>query len=105
MGARRTERLSGLFMAAMGTLLTVWIWHLAISERRLYPKAAILGPVLTITGLGLIIFPGYRLERIERGEDLDRLSGAAQITLRWWGILAIAVGSGLINFAALKGWK
>jgi hypothetical protein len=105
MGARRTERLSGLFMAAMGTLLIVWIWYLAISERHLYPKVAILGPVLTIMGLGLIIFPGYRLERIARGEDLDRLSGAAQITLRWWGILAIAVGSGLINLAALKGWK
>jgi hypothetical protein len=105
MTTRRMERLCGVFMAVTGTLLIVGNWHLALSQRRFYPKVAILGPVLTIIGLGLIIFPGYRAERLARGEDLDRLSGAALITSRWWGVLAIAVGSGLINLAALKGWR
>ncbi|AFY94443.1 hypothetical protein [Chamaesiphon minutus] len=105
MTTRRIERLGGVFIAVMGTLLTVWNWHLALSEGRFYPIVAILGPVLAIIGIGLIIFPGYRTERLARGEDLDRSSGTALITARWWGVLAIAVGSGLINLAALKGWK
>lgn len=105
MTTRRMERSCGLVIAVIGTLLTVWNWHLALSEGRFYEQAAMMGPILTIMGLGLIVFPGYRTERLTRGEDLDRLSGTALITARWWGVLAIAVGSGLINLAALKGWK
>jgi hypothetical protein len=105
MTMRRQERLNGVVIAVMGTLLTVGHWHSVLSKGRFSQKLAILGPVLAIIGLALIIFPGYRSERLARGEDLEQLSGAALITARWWGVLAIAVGCGLINLAALKGWK
>jgi hypothetical protein len=105
MTTRRMERLGGIVIAVMGMLLTVWNWHLALSEGRFYEHAAIFGPVLTIMGLGLVIFPGYRTKRQACSENLDRLSGAASIAAQWWGLLAIAVGSGLINLAALKGWR
>jgi hypothetical protein len=104
MVSRRMERLGGLFIATMGTLLTGWNWYLALAEGRFYLNAALLGPAFAIIGLGLILFPGYRNERIERGEDISQLSGAALITPRWWGIMAISLGSGLINLAVLKGW-
>ncbi len=103
MRSRRMERFGGLFIGVMGTFLTIWNWHLALAAGHFYVKAAILGPAFTILGLGLVLFPGYRMERSERGEDISQLSGVALITPRWWGLLAIAIGSGLINLAILKG--
>lgn len=105
MVSRSMERLGGLFIATLGSLLTLWNWHLALSAGHFYPKIAILGPIFTMMGLGLILFPGYRTERIDRGEDLTQLSGLALLTPRWWGILAISIGSGLVNLGALKGWQ
>jgi hypothetical protein len=105
MVSRRTERLGGLFIATLGSLLTIWNWHLALSEGHFYPKVALIGPAFTVMGLGLILFPGYRTERLARGEDISQLSGVALLTPRWWGILAISLGSGLVNLGALKGWQ
>lgn len=105
MVSRQQERLGGLFIATMGTILTVWTWQSALSDGRFYVKAAMLGPAFTVIGLGLLLFPGYKTERIQRGEDISQLSGAALMTPRWWGILAMAMGSGFMNLAVLKGWQ
>jgi hypothetical protein len=105
MVSRQRERFGGLFIATIGASLTVWTWHSAIYAGSFYLKAAMLGPAFTVIGLGLILFPGYRTERIERGEDISQLSGYQLMTPRWWGILAISLGSGLINLAVLKGWQ
>jgi hypothetical protein len=105
MVSRQKERFGGLFIATMGAILTIWTWYSAIYEGHFYLKAAMLGPVFTIIGLALILFPGYRTERIERGEDISQLNGYALITPRWWGIMAISLGSGFINLAVLKGWQ
>jgi hypothetical protein len=104
MVSRRNERLGGLFMAAIGVLLTIWTWRSAIDRGHYYLLTAIGAPAFTIIGIALILVPGYRTERLGRGEDLDLLSGWALITARWWGILAIALGSGFINLAILKDW-
>jgi hypothetical protein len=103
--SRRRERFGGLSIATLGASLTLWNWHLALSDGRFYVKAALLGPAFTIIGLGLVLFPGYRTERIERGEDIARLTGLALLTPRWWGIIAISLGSGLVNLGTLKGWQ
>jgi hypothetical protein len=105
MVSRQKERFGGIFIATMGILLTIWNWHIALSEGHFYMKAAILGPAFTVIGLGLVLFPGYQAERLARGEDISQLSGAALLTPRWWGILAISVGSGVLNLAILKGWQ
>ena len=105
MVSRRMERLGGVFIATLSAILTIWNWHLALSEGHFYLKAALIGPAFTIIGLGLILFPGYRTERIERGEDITQLTGIALLTPRWWGILAISMGSGLVNLGTLKGWQ
>jgi hypothetical protein len=103
MVSRRMERLGGLFIATLSTILTIWTWNSAIYGGYFYPKAATIGPAFTTIGIALILFPGYRNERIERGEDIQRLSGSELVTPRWWGILAIALGSGFLNLAVLKG--
>jgi hypothetical protein len=105
MVSRRMERLGGVFIATLSAILTIWNWHLALSEGHFYLKAALIGPAFTIIGLGLILVPGYRTERIERGEDTTQLTGIALLTPRWWGILAISLGSGLVNLGTLKGWQ
>ncbi len=105
MVSRRMERLGGVFIATLSAILTIWNWHLALSEGHFYLKAALIGPAFTMIGLGLILFPGYRTERIERGEDITQLTGIGLLTPRWWGILAISLGSGLVNLGTLKGWQ
>jgi hypothetical protein len=105
MVSRQKERFGGLFIATIGAILTIWNWHVAISAGHFYAKAAMIGPAVTIIGLALVLFPGYKTERIERGEDISQLTGIQLLTPRWWGVLAIALGSGFINLAALKGWQ
>jgi hypothetical protein len=105
MGSRRNERLGGVLIATIGAILTIWTWRSALAEGHYYLLAAMGGPAFAIIGIALILVPGYRTERRQRGEDLDLLSGWELITARWWGILAIAVGSGFINLAILKDWR
>jgi Ni/Fe-hydrogenase subunit HybB-like protein len=103
--SRRMERFGGLLIATLSASLTIWNWQLAIYEGHFYFHAALIGPTFTMIGLGLLLFPSYRIERIERGEDLEQLNGFALLTPRWWGIISISLGSGLINLGALKGWQ
>jgi hypothetical protein len=105
MVSRQMERFGGLFITTIGATMSIWNWHVAINQGHFSMNAALLGPAFTVIGLGLVIFPGYRTERIERGEDISQLTGAAMLTPRWWGILAIAIGSGLANFGILSNWK
>ena len=105
MGLRKKEQFGGLLMATIGATLTIWNWHVAISEGHFYVKAAMIGPAFTTLGLALVMFPGYMTERVERGEDISQLIGLQLLTPRWWGILAISIGSGFINLAVLKGWQ
>ncbi len=105
MVSRQKERFGGLFIATIGAILTIWNWHLAISAGHFYAKAAMFGPAVTIIGLALVLVPGYKTERIDRGEDISQLTGIQLLTPRWWGILAISLGSGFINLAVLKGWQ
>ena len=105
MGLRKKEQFGGLLMATIGAMLTIWNWHVAISEGHFYVNAAMIGPAFTTLGLALALFPGYMTERVERGEDISQLIGLQLLTPRWWGILAISIGSGFINLAVLKGWQ
>ncbi len=105
MVSRQTERFGGLFIATIGAILTIWNWNMALHEGHFYFKAAFAGPAFTALGLGLVIFPGYRTERLERGEDISQLSGLALLTPRWWGVLAIAFGVGLANVGLMYGLK
>ena len=104
MVSRQQERLGGLFIATIGTILTIWTWQSALADGHFYVKGALLGPAFSTIGVGLFVFPGYKTERIDRGEDISQLSGAGLITPRWWVILVAAIVSGCVNLAASKGW-
>lgn len=95
---RWQQRLGGflVFLACSGFI--AWGWHTAIHEGYYYPRAALMFPMLATVGAGALLFPGYKQERIDRGEDISQLSGSQLITARWWIILAIGLGAGVINW-------
>ncbi|MBO0860792.1 MAG: hypothetical protein J2P21_20365 [Chloracidobacterium sp.] len=59
-------------------------------------------PAFCVVGLGLILFPGYREERVARGEDISKLDGLKLITARWWGILVVALVVGIGNYILIS---
>ena len=95
------QRMGGAFMALVGGGFTLWIWHTALSLGHFSAKGALVMPAFFVLGAALVVFPGYRQERLARGEDISRLSGWHLITTRWRTILAIALLSGIANFVLL----
>lgn len=99
---RWKQRLGGFLIAAIGGVGTVWTWQRALSEGYFYLKASMVLPAFLVVGLALIAIPGYKEERIERGEDISGLSGVELITPRWWVVLVVALSAGFGNFLLLN---
>jgi hypothetical protein len=94
--SRSIQRLGGIFIFAVAMGMAAIAWRQAHAEPRFSLAGAFLGPAFAVMGIGLVLWPGYREERIARGEDVSMLEGAALITPRWWAIL----GAGLLAGAA-----
>jgi hypothetical protein len=99
---RRDQQLVGLFIAVLGAGFTGWTWYTALHEGYFNRKASMLFPAFLVLGLGMIVFPGYREERIARGEDISRMKGWKLITIRWWAILIIAFVAAGVNYLLLS---
>ncbi len=102
LGPRWRQQLGGLVAALVGGALSVWTWYTAVYEGYYYDKASVIFPAFCILGLALVAFPGYREERLARGEDISALSGVRLITRRWWTILVVALAAGFANYALLS---
>jgi hypothetical protein len=103
--SRLKQQIGGIVMALIGAGFTAWNWRTALSDGYYYPKASMLFPAFCIVGLGLILFPGYREERVARGEDISELDGWKLITARWWGILVVALVVGIGNYLLLSSFS
>ncbi len=99
---RWKQRLGGALIAAIGGGGTLWIWHVAKSEGYIYLKASVLLPAFLVLGLAMVAIPGYKEERLARGEDLSAMSGAQLLTPRWWAVLVIALAVGFGNLLLLQ---
>ena len=99
---RWKQRLGGALIAAIGGGGTLWTWHLARSEGGVYLKASLLMPAFLVLGLAMIAIPGYKEERLARGEDISNLAGVRLLTPRWWVVLVIALAAGLGNRLLLQ---
>lgn len=99
---RWKQSLGGALIAIVGAGGTAWIWYIAQTEGYFYFKASTLMPAFMVLGLGLVIFPGYKEERIARGEDISGLSGIQLLTPRWWAILLLCLVAGIGNYALLR---
>lgn len=98
MDDRTKEIIGGVFIFIVSAGLYFYNWYLIENNDYYYPKAMFFSGAMMITGLALILFPGYRTERKNRGEDIQNLSGIALLTAKWWTILVIALAFGLANW-------
>ena len=87
---RNWERAGGLFIALAGGWVTYFAWQ-AAHQQHSFLSVGAAGPGFVLIGLGLLAFPGYRSERIARGESLDGLEGWALITPRWRFVAVLAM--------------
>jgi hypothetical protein len=102
MGSRRKQQLGGLLIALLGAGFTGWTWYTALYQGYFYRKASMVFPAFFVLGLGMILFPGYKEERIGRGEDISHMKGRELITPRWWAILIIAFVAAGMNYLLLS---
>jgi ABC-type Fe3+-siderophore transport system permease subunit len=99
---RWKQQLGGLFIALIGAGFTAWTWRTALNDGYYYVRSSMVFPAVCVVGLGLILFPGYRDERIVRGEDISEMNGWELITARWWAILVVALVVGVGNYFLLS---
>ncbi len=99
---RWKQRLGGAIIAAIGGGGTRWLWRVARSEGYVHLKASVLLPAFLVLGLAMVAIPGYKEERLARGEDLSRLSGTQLLTPRWWAVLVLALAAGFGNLLLLR---
>lgn len=49
------SRFGGIFTVTLGLVLTIWMWHMALTSGEFYPKMAFLGPAIVPSGLFLAV--------------------------------------------------
>jgi hypothetical protein len=98
------RRLAGLGIAFGGGFVTWLVWRQATNDGQFSLYGAIAGPGFAMLGLGLVLFPGYREERLRRGEDISQLEGLALLTPRWHAVLGASGLAAVLNLGLLKGW-
>jgi hypothetical protein len=98
------RRLAGLGIACGGVFMTRLAWIQATRDGSFSTLGGMGGPAFAAIGIGLVLFKGYRQERLERGEDISQLEGLALLTPRWKAVLGVSLLAGLANFGLLSGW-
>lgn len=102
---RGRQRLGGAVIAAAGAFITFVVWRQAHGQGEFSLKGALVGPAFAVIGAALTVWPGYREERLARGEDISGLHGRELITARWWAIVCAALLAGGAYALALRsGW-
>ncbi len=99
---RWKQQLGGLLCALLSAGFTGWSWYTAFYEGYFYRKASMIFPAFFVLGLGMILFPGYKEERIARGEDISQMRGWKLITPRWWAIIVLALVAAGVNYILLS---
>jgi hypothetical protein len=99
---RWKQQVGGLFIALLGAGFTGWTWYTAFYEGYFNRKASMIFPAFFVLGVGMIVFPGYKEERIARGEDISRMRGRELITPRWWILLMVAFVAAGLNYLLLS---
>lgn len=75
--------IGGGLIAAIGACGNVYSWYTMLDEGHFYGQASMLVPAFFVLGVALILFPGYREERLARGEDISGLKEWHLLTPRW----------------------
>jgi hypothetical protein len=96
------QRLGGAFITLIGAWGTVYSWYDAVHNGELYEKFSSFMPFFLVLGIAVIFLPGYREERIARGEDIAGLQGWKLLTPRWRVVTIVALVLGFGNYFLLR---
>jgi hypothetical protein len=99
--SRFKQSIGGVTLFFLGLGLTIMNWSFWFNDGSFYPKAALAGPAFAILGLALVAMPGYREERLAKGQNLADYPKYKIITPRWWAVLVTGLVLGGINCAAM----
>ena len=100
---RWKQQLGGLFIAALSGLFVARTWQVARTDGQFNVWSSFALPAFCVIGIGIILFPSHRDERLARGEDITGLEGAQLITPRWWAVLLLGFAAGFVNHYLLSG--
>jgi hypothetical protein len=89
-------------IALIGAWGTVYSWYDAVHNGELYEKCSYFMPVFLVLGIAAILFPGYKEERMARGEDIAGLQGWKLLTPRWRVAMIVALILGFGNYILLR---
>jgi ABC-type Fe3+-siderophore transport system permease subunit len=101
MNRRGKQRFTGFVIALVSGGMLAYLWCTAHTEGYFFVKASLTFPAFLVLGIALMIFSGYRDERLARGEDISKLKGWKLITPRWWAIVATALLASMVNYFLL----
>lgn len=102
MNSNTQQRIIGAVLLLLSAAAMGWLWYQVVKQAQYYSTLAAVVPIFLVIGLGLLIFGGYREERLGRGENISKLSSVQMITPRWWVVLALSIVAGLANFYFLS---
>ncbi len=100
MPTRNQERLGGALIAAGGVVTSALVWR-TVTAGQPVVKLGFAAPGFAVIGLALLLIPGYRTERLARGEDIGELQGLALLTPRWKVVLGVAIAAVLVFYGVL----
>jgi hypothetical protein len=101
MTQREKQILVGIGIAILCGYALWHTWQTAVNEGHFSLRGSLTFPAGLVFGIALAIFPGYREERLERGEDISGLKGWRLITMRWWIIIVLALLASCVNYYML----
>jgi hypothetical protein len=102
--SRFKQSFGGVLMFFLGLGMTGVNWDDLLRNASYYPKMAVLGPAFAVLGLALVAMPGYREERLAKGQNLADYPKYKIITPRWWAVLVVGLALGVANLAAMA-WQ
>jgi hypothetical protein len=93
---RWAQRVGGVFVLLIGSVLTVWSWHMALTEGRFYRGASVGGPAFAVIGLAMVLFPTHWLQWREEEDGRKGLKPLGCL------VAGVGAGLGLLNYLVLR---
>jgi hypothetical protein len=101
MPAKLGERLGGLFLFVVGTGITVWMWHLALTTGDYNEWAGTIFPAFAVLGLSLLLFPGQLSDLQEKG-GADEIEQSNLPFYIWTVIFVLMLACGVSDYILLR---
>ena len=100
-GSKMGQRVTGLFVLALGCGFTAWAWFSALHDGHSRPKTAAAFSFMAVAGLTTFLFPIDR-ERLRAEHGVDSPQTWAHCPLAWKLLLILALLASFGNLLALS---